>query len=282
MKLPEGERFYSLEDSTRLREFYLKAYETFKDYTYINLPTVETYEPTVGGTPFIVGTCHDESVLNLRKDFTVSVARFLSSYRSLRLPLKVFYTGAVFSPREGETHQVGLEMVGLSGEEWDALVIRDIYRYLRACGIESVSISIGHARLVKKLLKNQDNHEKLFLAFIEKDFYTLRSYPHLLFLLKNQGGEEFLHECQELYPDVREEIQELMRLSRHLEGIPYVFDLSEVRTQEYYTGMVFEFFVRDYGYPVAGGGRYDELYRMFGLDVPSVGGAVYVDRLLEL
>ncbi len=282
MKLSEGERFYSLVDSAKLKDLYLKAFETFKDYTYINLPTVETYEPTMGGTPFIVGTCHDGSILSLRNDFTVSVARFLSSYRNLSLPLKLFYTGTIFSIREGEIHQVGLEMVGFSGEEWDAMVIRDMWKYLRACGVEGISISIGHARLVKKLLRCVDNHEKLFLAFMEKDFYTLRSHPSLLFLLKNQGGENFLRECQRLYPDVREEIEELIRLSKHLEGIPHVFDLSEVRTQEYYTGVVFEFFVRDYGYPIAGGGRYDDLYRMFHLDVPSVGGAVYIDRLLEL
>ena len=57
-----------------------------------------------------------------------------------------------------------------------------------------------------------------------------------------------------------------------------LYDLSEVRLQEYYTGIVFEVFHPEVGYPIAGGGRYDELF----LSSKAVGGAVYLDLLLEV
>ena len=281
MKLPERERFYSLRDSEKLRSYYTKAFEVFKDYQYITTPTLEVYEPFLSLKPFIIGTCPEGYPLSIRSDWTISVARFLSSYRNLKLPCKVFYMGNVFSMQEGEMQQVGVELLGFSDRASDAQVIRDIWTYLKFCGFENMVVNIGHARIVKKLLQDHKDHSTLFEAFLNKDFYTLKDYPDLCFLLRNQGRREFLQECIKLYPKVEKELEELLEMSEYLEGVDYVFDLSEVRTQEYYTGMVFEIFIEDFGYPIAGGGRYDNLYRDFGLEVDAVGGAVYLDRLLE-
>ncbi len=281
MKLPEGERFYSLEDSKRLKQFIVKAFEVFNDYSYINLPTIEVYYPSKDPV-YTIGACGDANILSLRRDFTVSTARFLSSYRNLEVPCKVFYAGNVFSPIEGETFQIGLELLGYSSVESDAQVLLDIWSYLKSCGINKLSVSIGHASIVKKLLNSYDNYRNLFRAFLEKNFYELREYPKLCYLLRYQGQEEFLKDCLKLYPEVEKEIYELLEISKYIKNIDYVFDLSEVREQDYYTGVVFEFFVQDYGYPIAGGGRYDDLYKNFQLDLKAVGCAVYVDRMLEL
>ena len=61
-------------------------------------------------------------------------------------------------------------------------------------------------------------------------------------------------------------------------------DLSFVRGMTYYTGIVFEFLVRQDidDYPIGGGGRYDDLVRAFGGgNVPACGFALYVDEVVR-
>lgn len=58
------------------------------------------------------------------------------------------------------------------------------------------------------------------------------------------------------------------------------------RKLEYYTGFVFEVVNDRLGSmsPVAGGGRYDNLFRTIGagIDIPAVGSAIHTERLLSL
>lgn len=70
-------------------------------------------------------------------------------------------------------------------------------------------------------------------------------------------------------------------------GPNFVFDPSLARGQAYYTGMVFEIFDsnKENLRAIAGGGRYDDLLEMFGVDpVPTVGfgmGDITVRDFLE-
>lgn len=58
------------------------------------------------------------------------------------------------------------------------------------------------------------------------------------------------------------------------------FDLGLYRSLDYYTGMLFEVYLPEMGYPVAGGGRYDKMMQRFGMECPATGFAVGVDRVL--
>ena len=59
-----------------------------------------------------------------------------------------------------------------------------------------------------------------------------------------------------------------------------LIDLTEVRGFDYYTGILFEVFVKGIGYEIGSGGRYDSLLAKFGFDCPSTGFALDVERLL--
>ncbi|MDQ7081851.1 MAG: ATP phosphoribosyltransferase regulatory subunit [Aquificota bacterium] len=78
--------------------------------------------------------------------------------------------------------------------------------------------------------------------------------------------------------------EDLLRVGRMLSeaGVEFLYDLSEIRDLPYYTGVVFEVFHPRIGSPLAGGGRYDRLSKVFGSDIPSTGGTVYVDRVVEV
>lgn len=49
---------------------------------------------------------------------------------------------------------------------------------------------------------------------------------------------------------------------------------------DYYTGMVFEIYVPELGYPIGTGGRYDSLLEKYGKKMPAVGFALGLGRIL--
>jgi ATP phosphoribosyltransferase regulatory subunit len=57
-------------------------------------------------------------------------------------------------------------------------------------------------------------------------------------------------------------------------------DLGLIRDYDYYTGMVFEVYTSGLGFPICGGGRYDNLVEKFGSGVPATGFAIGVERAL--
>ena len=84
------------------------------------------------------------------------------------------------------------------------------------------------------------------------------------------------------------------RCTRALQNIDQVFrllekyglskyiaiDLGMVQSLNYYTGMIFRGMIRDMGYPVCAGGRYDTLVSEFGVDLPATGFALETRQLL--
>ena len=58
------------------------------------------------------------------------------------------------------------------------------------------------------------------------------------------------------------------------------FDLGMIRDFNYYTGMVFEAYTPGLGFPLCGGGRYDNLLSDFGSACPATGFAIGIERIL--
>jgi ATP phosphoribosyltransferase involved in histidine biosynthesis len=276
-QIPEGERFFNFEDAQKLKRSFLLACEFFEDYKFVQLPTLEVYSPESWGlSPFLIGTQTEGNILALRSDWTLSLMRFLNSLREVQLPLRVFYWGPVFSPKEMERFQMGIELVGVPFPEGEYEVIKKLVEYLKAMGLDRLSVILGHTQIVKGLCKDEYAKERLR----KKNFYGLKEEDPLYHLLRAYGGEEVLEEFSERFKEYSSQCEELKHLGGLLReaGVRVLYDLSEVRLQEYYTGIIFEVFHPEVGYPIAGGGRYDELF----LSSKAVGGAVYLDLLLEV
>ena len=71
-------------------------------------------------------------------------------------------------------------------------------------------------------------------------------------------------------------------LKKHKIGEHLTIDLSEVRGLDYYTGTIFKIYVPGLGFEIGGGGRYDNLLKNFGCDLPSVGFSFSLERLMSL
>jgi ATP phosphoribosyltransferase regulatory subunit HisZ len=56
-------------------------------------------------------------------------------------------------------------------------------------------------------------------------------------------------------------------------------DLGLLRDLGYYSGAILEVYDPAIGHVLGGGGRYDELLRRFGVDLPAAGFALYLERV---
>ncbi len=289
------ERTYSLQESDFIKRSFIRASEVFEGfgYNYLSLPIFEREEEqreAIGERAKESITFSDTlsgELISLRRDFTTLVVRTLSRLEELNFPKRIFYFGKVVSiAEEGyESYQTGIELMGESSIEGDAEVITAISEFLKSLGVKNFLVSVGHVGITGKLLSENQDTEGLREALIEKNLSFLRKHVSEDFLLKlplMQGGNELLEELTKRGFD--KEARELYSLGQSLEakGIRFIYDLSEVGKLPYYTGIVFEVYHESLGFPVASGGRYDKLSRLFGKDFPATGGAVYLDRLYEI
>lgn len=81
-------------------------------------------------------------------------------------------------------------------------------------------------------------------------------------------------------------LQELISLSRLLDGLPYsdkiLFDFSVVNNMSYYNGIVFTGFVKGVSGSILAGGQYGKLMEKLNRKSDAIGFAVYLDLLERL
>ncbi|MEY4736917.1 MAG: hypothetical protein RL302_1236, partial [Pseudomonadota bacterium] len=70
---------------------------------------------------------------------------------------------------------------------------------------------------------------------------------------------------------IREALNHLRWLARHVEGAAVTFDLSDLRGYAYYSGAQFSLYAPGASDALARGGRYDEVGSVFGRKRPAVG-----------
>jgi ATP phosphoribosyltransferase regulatory subunit len=100
-----------------------------------------------------------------------------------------------------------------------------------------------------------------------------------------RGGSEVLNQAQDLVrgPAMDQALKRLARtyylVSRYGYAGRLLFDFGILKNFDYYTGIVFEVLSGDIGFPIGGGGRYNNLLERFGRPSPAVGFAIGLDRL---
>ena len=61
-----------------------------------------------------------------------------------------------------------------------------------------------------------------------------------------------------------------------------MIDLTMTGNYSYYTGLIFEGYAADLGFPVCSGGRYDKLLEQFGRPAPATGFALETNRIMQV
>ncbi len=246
----------------------------------------------------------DGRTLALRSDFTIPIARIVGTKLFDRaMPLRFFYVGSVFwyeEPQAGvrrEFTQAGIELVGAATAEADAEAIALAMTALRALGLEDFRFTLGNAAYLDAMLQAVGLRNDLAV----REAIRRKNGPQLADLLtarpldaerKNAlaqipmlwGDAGILERAVCWNEEARAAIEHLAAVIARLADLGLAdrvtLDLAENRGMAYYTGVLFEGFVRGLGFSIVGGGRYDDLIGHFGPRVPAVGFAIGIERAL--
>lgn len=286
-------------------------------YRQIMTPTMEFYD-TVG----VASSTSDQKLfkllnnrgttLVLRSDMTSPIARVVSSLlKEEPLPIRLSYHANVFrafeeeAGREAEFFQTGLELVGDDSPEADAEVVALAIASLKAAGVTSFKIAMGHVGFLNGLFEEVlagGVHEQQMLKqhLLDRNYVGFRKAireleltisdsqrQELEAILRLRGGKEICDQAMALseHELARSSINHLCKVWEVLEAYGVsehvLIDLTMIGDFSYYTGMTFEGYAAEIGFPVCSGGRYDNLLRQFGRDVPATGFALKTNRILD-
>jgi histidyl-tRNA synthetase len=299
------------QDAKNWQNLESKAKEIFELYGYREIRTpifepTELFEKGTGETTDIVNkemyTFIDKGgrSLTLRPEYTPSVVRSIIEHRLhlLPQPLRFYYVGPMFrydKPQKGryrQFHQVDVEVFGEKDPAIDAELVEMALFFIKTLGVEETEVlvnSVGcqkcrpayHVDLQKKAVESEtllcqdcrrkisSNPLRIFDCKVDSCREVSRSFPKITDYLCGECRDHFQSFCSYLGSY----------------GIPFIPDPFLVRGLDYYTKTTFEFISSDLGAQDAlvGGGRYDDMMRLFGgPDLCAIGFAMGVERLLSI
>ncbi|MFL6554700.1 MAG: ATP phosphoribosyltransferase regulatory subunit, partial [Bacillus sp. (in: firmicutes)] len=280
---------------------------------FIETPTLEYYE-TVGSASAI----QDAQLLRLldkqghtlvlRPDMTAPIARVAAS-KLLQddMPLRLAYSANVFraQQREGgrpaEFEQIGVEFLNDETVSCDGEVISLLISSLQKAGLSEFQVSIGHIGFAQELflqiLGTDERANSLRRFLYEKNYVGYREHvsslslssidkQRLLQFLDLRGGVEVIGKAFDLIENEQGKLA-LLQLKELWDCLndygvedQVRFDFTIVSHMSYYSGILFEVYAGNVGFPIGNGGRYS-LIEKFGKNASATGFAVHLDRLLE-
>ncbi|MEF2969155.1 ATP phosphoribosyltransferase regulatory subunit [Paenibacillus sp. M1] len=314
---PAGVRDYLPHAAEKLRAIERSVLDCMGGWGYrqIMTPTMEYYD-TVG----VASSTSDQKLFKLlnnrgttmvlRSDMTAPIARVVASLlKDEPLPLRLSYHANVFraieeeAGKEAEFYQTGVELVGDDSPEADAEVVALAVASLKAAGVKSFRIALGHVGFLNGLLEEavpgrEDVRETLKEYLLKRDFVGYREtlaglslsaqqFEELEGILRLRGGQEICSQALDLSgnPEARHAVRHLSEVWDALEdyGVArhIMIDLTMIGDFSYYTGMTFEGYAAELGFPVCSGGRYDNLLQQFGRPAPATGFALKTSRILD-
>jgi ATP phosphoribosyltransferase regulatory subunit len=243
--------------------------------------------------------------LGLRADTTPQVARIDAHLLNRVGVTRLCYCGPVLHALPSDLQssreplQFGAEIYGHSGLEADLEVQDLMLDCLRRAGLSAVVLDLGDARIVRSVLADlhlpAQTLAEVYAALAAKDAAALRdvarSWPlatqnALQRLTTLYGGTEVLDAAaRELPPNlpIQAALADLRSLAQRVaQSHPDVqigFDLADIGSHGYYSGVRFAAYVAGGADALVRGGRYDDVGAAFGRKRAAVGFSLDVKSL---
>jgi ATP phosphoribosyltransferase regulatory subunit len=316
--IPRGVADYFWDEALQRRTLETQLLELFRTWGYGDvIPPMFEYADTytLGANPRLQSAMYrfldrDGSTLALRPDMTIPVARLVGTrLHDWPMPQRFCYAGPVFryaepqAGRQREFWQAGVELIGSVTPAADAEVITLAVAAVQSAGLTGYRVVVGQIQYFNGLLQDlqlnsiqqaalqqaidRNSHAELedFLRntpLRTQQRRTLEELPRLSGVQPDQIIAHADRLC--LNYNMHAALQNLRAICDLLEshGVSeHLFvDLTEIHNLGYYTGVSFELLTPSIGFPIASGGRYDNLIAEFGPTQPAVGLALGIDRLL--
>mgnify|MGYP001852083355 FL=1 len=253
----------------------------------------------------------------LRYDLTVPLARFVSmNYNILDFPFKRFQIGKVYRgerPQKGrfrEFYQCDADIIGESLPlTYDAECIKLYEPCFKALNLETI-VEISNRKILAGFFESLGLENKTIDLMIVVDKVDKLSKDDIISLLKENGLNDnqiddlfTILNAKGSFKEIKNKIKNITDNSTFQEGLSeleivnsrlqamrmrddtYCFNLAIVRGHNYYTGTVFEAYIkgkRNLG-AIGGGGRYDNLCGHFiDKQVQGVGMSIGITRLFDI
>jgi len=250
-----------------------------------------------------------EREIALRFDFTVGLARFAVSQKSMKLPAKFSAFGGVWrydEPQKGRYrffHQWDIEIFGRANLEYDAEIIEFTSKFFSKLNMHNIVIDISHRRLVQSYInkifesddsqivsdmlravdKIQKKSKQDIVSEYEKKGYSTEKLEKIIAFSEIHGTPNDITKKMDVNSlDGWDEITRIYDSLKNRNISNIRINLGIVRGLDYYSGIVFEAFdtTFDIG-ALVGGGRYDSLPEAFGrTDFGATGVAGGVERII--
>ncbi|OGF29573.1 histidine--tRNA ligase [Candidatus Falkowbacteria bacterium RIFOXYD2_FULL_35_9] len=305
----------------RIVESLKQVFESF-GFSPIETPIIERYE--LFASKFGQGDQSDsmkESFklkdqglrdLVLRNEFTIPFARYVGMNPNLRMPFKRYQIGQVFRDgpiklgRYREFWQCDVDVVGNPDVSADTEILMIAQKVFAKLGFE-VEIYLNNRKLLNAVLDKYEINKEIATDVIisidkldkigvdgvveelkNKNIEEAKAREFLQILNVTGTNEEKIGKLQTSLGkiDALQEIEQTINLMPNQENI--VFLPSLARGLAYYTGNVFEIFLKDKNVmssAVGGGGRYDKMIGGFlgkDGDIPAVGISFGLETILDV
>lgn len=311
-----GKEYYDLQGFME-KAAEVAIYYGFKPIEVPTLEKLETFTSGLGDNTDIIDkemyTLRTKSgdQLALRPEGTAGVMRAYleNGMQAWPQPVMLYYGGPFFRhdrPQLGryrQFYQFGLEILGLEKSIADSMVMKIMMVILDEAGIKNAVLeinSIGDKNCRHNYKKGLSLFYKKHLGEVCEDCKRRYKDNPLRLLdckepkcveIKADAPDSVSYLCEECKKHFKEVLESLEAMK-----IEYVLNKNLVRGLDYYSRTAFEIVApmpKTEGdapvegaparrWEIGGGGRYDYLARMLGSkkDVPAVGGAFGVDRIL--
>ncbi len=233
-------------------------------------------------------------MLGVHADITPQIAR-IDARRANNTIEKYCYINAILQTSADDFYdsrspiQAGAELYGADDISADVEIIELMLESLKLLSIDPIVISLGNVAIFDALI-NQASLTNLQAAEL-RQIFTRRSSPDLAVfiannsvanasafsaLMKLEGNSPILEQALDLfseYPQALSAIKDLQAIDEKLQakGIQATYDLAELKTYEYHTGVVFSAYNQNYSKALAKGGRYNGIGESFGRSRAATG-----------
>jgi len=250
-------------------------------------------------------------LLGIRADFTSQVSRIDAHCLKGEGVQRLSYCGSVLRTMPAGLDgtrspiQLGAELYGHGGIESDIEVLSLMLETLNVAGLNNLVLDLGHVDVVRGVLDachlSKDQEARLTEFYKSKDLPELDAYVAQLDITKEQagwlvllprlcGGVDVLDRATAGLSGVGASVLDAIALlgevsaliSRRYPAVGLHFDLSDLVSYSYHTGLLFAAYVPGHGNAIARGGRYNNIGEVFGRSRPATGFSTDVKALVAL
>lgn len=311
LRVPQGTESFFLEEAVKHKDILRRIEDQYTLWGYlpVQTPMIDFFDSyselldkkRIEESYRLIN--REGELLLLRSDITLFLARQMAlTLDKKQLPLRVFYSDSILRYQNhedishNEFYQTGCELIGQDSLSGDLEVMMLLHDQLTDLELPPFRIHLGSRALFRALLSlnGLEGQEKEIAALLDTRCYpTLTEFlpaPAVDLLFFIGTFKEFRERCSQLGKEMESALAPILEDFNHsmeqLEemGVADNFriDLSEIGGQPYYTGFVFQAYMEGADRAIASGGRYDNLFGKFGMQVSSAGFSILLRKVEKL